>query len=450
MASWRTVHGHIQRLDSWLVSDEDVHAFFEDERILGRGCADGQGGFDFEVAIAGRRRRVATLDDAGTVFRGRSVNDLVDLMSERLRKVEVELDGEVAHGPIDLGSVDVSDEFLLEEPDEECVEEAVEVDFSDAGARVSPEASVDEQNEIDDDGLDEVFGREGPMMVIVDLPLSEVPSLVASDDEPMAVSKLGDALVLTAETTMPSVRKLFPRPSYQIILLAGREDENPTLHVRRDNQKLTWDWAGELPIFRWIEPGSEGHEFVVDETGAGAVARRAVADVIDARFADIRMALQTSAPNGVRALIQALNLPDEIADVMEGSRQLPEIPNSHVFSPGSVGSAFEDRIAYEIAGEGFVEPEVMGAYRKFYLDKPWAVALASAAQTAVAGGLLASGFGRIHRGKKWKLRTVMGGWLFVGGMTRILTTSYAQSLVSQRQSDIETWKTMRNLQDNDD
>ena len=44
----------------------------------------------------------------------------------------------------------------------------------------------------------------------------------------------------------------------------------------------------------------------------------------------------------------------------------------------------------------------------------------------------------------------MGGWLFVGGMTRILTTSYAQSLVSQRQSDIETWKTMRNLQENDD
>lgn len=444
MASWRTVHGHIQKLDSWLVSDEDVHAFFEEERILGRGSADGQGGFDFEVAIAGRRRRVATLDDTGTVFRGRSVNELVDVMSERLRKVEIELDGEVAHGPIDLGSVDVSDEVLLEDPMDAPEEEAVEVDFSDAGANGSAEADEN------DDGLDEAFEREGAMMVIVDLPLSEVPSLVASDEEPMAVSKLGDALVLTAETTLPSVRKLFPRPSYQIMLSAGREEEKPTLYVRRDNQKLTWSWEGELPIFRWIEPGSEGHEFVVDETGAGAVARKAVADVIDARFADIRSALQTSAPNGMRALIQALNLPEEIADVMEGTRHLAEIPNSHVFRPGSAGSAFEDRIAYEIAGEGFVEPEVMGAFRKIYLEKPWAVALASATQTAVAGGLLADGFNRAGRGKKWKLRTVVGGWLVVGGLTRILTTSYAQSLVAQRQTDIETWKMMRNLQENHD
>ncbi|MDP9806211.1 hypothetical protein J2S70_000793 [Trueperella bonasi] len=435
MASWRTVHGRIHKLDRWLVSDADVQAFFEEERILGRGSGDGEGGFDFEVAIAGRRRRVATLDDSGTVFRGRSVHDLVELMRDRLRKVEVELDGEVAHGPIDLGSVDISNDFLLEEADEG------------ASDGEQAEAAGQEAGADHDDELDEALEREGPMMVVVDLPLSEVPSLVASDGEPVAVSKLGDALVITAERSLPGVRKLFPRPSYQIVLCAERGRENPALYVRRDNQKLTWNWEGELPIFPWIEPGSEGHEFVVDETGAGAVARKAVADVIDARFADIRSALQVSAPNGVRALVQALNLPEEIADVLEGVKDLDAIPNSRLFRPGSAGSAFEDRIAYEIAGEGFVEPEVMGAYRKIYLERPWAVAIASAVQTAIAGGMLANGFTRAGRGQKWKMRTALGGWLFVGGLTRIATTSYAQSVVAQRENDIATWKMMRNLQE---
>ncbi|SUP61669.1 Uncharacterised protein [Trueperella pyogenes] len=81
MAAWRTVHGHIQRLDPTLVTDEDIRVFFAEERILGRGQSDGEGGFDFEVAVGGRRRRVATLDENGTVFRGRSVGDLVEELS---------------------------------------------------------------------------------------------------------------------------------------------------------------------------------------------------------------------------------------------------------------------------------------------------------------------------------------------------------------------------------
>ncbi len=455
MASWRTVHGHIQRLESWLVTDEDVEAFFEEERILGRGAPDGEGGFDFEVAIAGRRRRVATLDEEGAVFRGRSVNDLVDQMSERLRKVEVELDGEVAHGPIDLGSVDVSNEVLLEDPevDEDVISEALDVN-NDIRAPESvtsaDSSSAAGHRNRGDGGLDEAFERSCPMVVIADLPLSEVPSLVTADNEPMAVSKLGDALVMTAGAPMPSMRKLFPRPSFQIVVSAGQDDESPYLYVRRDNQELFWNWEGELPIFRWIEPGTEGYDFVVDETGSGAVARKAVADVIDARFADIRIALQASAPNGVRAFIAALKLPDEIADVLEGERPISEIPNSRLFKPGSPGSAFEDRIAYSIAGEGFMEPDLMGAYRKIYLERPWAVALASAVQTAVAGAMITNGYSRANSGKPWKLLTALGGWAFVGGLTRILTTSYAQSVVTQRESDIEMWKMMRDLQKQQD
>lgn len=424
MGSWRTVHGHIQRLDHTLVTDADILAFFAQERVLGRGAPDGEGGFTFEVAVGGRRRRVATLDEEGTVFRGRSVGDLVEAMSERLRKVEVELDGAVAHGPIDLGAVDVSDEALLEDPDEDAAE-APDID-------------------------DEAFEREGPMMVIADLPLSEVPGIVQTEDEDVAVSKLGDALVMVAGSGLDSVRKVFPRPSFQILVSAGNFEQNPTLYVRRDNSYLTWDWSGELPIFDWIEEGTEEYEFVVDETGAGAVARKMVADVIAARFVDIRTSLQANAKTGMRALVAALGLPKEVADAMEGLGTLSEIPNSRLFRPSTAGAAFEDRLAFELAGEGFVEPTVMGAYRKVYLERPWAVAFASAVQTALAGAMLASAFGRIGTGKPWKALAALGGAGVASGLTRILTTAYANELVTQRQSDIDTWKRMRNWQENND
>ncbi|QOR45502.1 hypothetical protein [Trueperella pecoris] len=435
MGSWRTVRGHIQRLDHTLVTDNDVLTFFEEERILGRGASDGGGGFDFEVAVGGRRRRVATLDEEGTVFRGRSVSDLLEAISERLRKVEVELDGVVAHGPIDIGSVDVSDEALLEDPDEAPGEEP-------------GEAQGEGPQEPDDHA--EAYDREGPMMVIADLPLSEVPGIVKTEDADVAVSKLGDALVMVADTSLHSVRKIFPRPSFQITVSAGSAEQNPTLYVRRDNSYLTWDWTGELPAFSWIEPGSEAHDFVVDETGAGAVARKMVADVIAARFVDIRTALQANAAMGMRALVAALGLPKEIADSLEGLGSLSDIPNSRLFRPSTAGAAFEDRLAFELAGEGFVEPTVMGAYRKVYLERPWAVALASAAQTAIAGAVLAVAFNRSGAGKSWKMLAALGGAGVVSGLTRIVATSYASEVVSQRQSDIETWKHMRNWQENHD
>ncbi len=421
MASWRTVHGHIHRLDQTLVTDADIEAFFAEERILGRGKPDGEGGYTFEVAVGGRRRRIATLDEAGMVFRGRSVNDLVEQLSERLRKVEVDLDGTVAHGPIDLGSVDISDEALAEDVDDEGPTSDAEIH-------------------------DAAFDREGAMLVIIDLPLSEVPGIVKAEDEPMAVSKLGEALVMVAKSSLDSVRQIFPRPSFQIMVSAGKVEENPTLYVRRDNSYLTWDWSGELPVFPWIDPDSEAYEFVVDETGAGAVARKMVADVIAARFGDIRAALCSE--EGPRALVDAFGLPSEVADVLEGTGELAQIPNSRLFEPSSAGAAFEDRLAFELAGEGFVEPNVAGVYRKVYLERPWAVAFTSAAQAAVGGAMLASAFGRSGRGMSWRMRALVGGGVVVSGLTRILTTAYAAELVRQKQNEIDTWKRMHNWQEN--
>lgn len=65
------------------------------------------------------------------------MGDLVEELSGRLRKVEVELDGTVAHGPIDIGSVDVSDEALLEDVDDEATDAQIHDSAFDREARCS-------------------------------------------------------------------------------------------------------------------------------------------------------------------------------------------------------------------------------------------------------------------------------------------------------------------------
>ncbi|MFP7696495.1 hypothetical protein [Trueperella sp. LYQ143] len=430
MTSWRTVRGHIQRLDRDIVTVDDINAFFAEERVLGRGAADESGDFTFEVAMAGRRRRVATLDDKGTVFRGRTVGELVEEMRSRLRKVEVELDGEVAHGPLDIGAVDVGDDL-----------------FSDDDALASVPVSIsDEQPEesAEEEADQELFDRPGPMMMIADLPLSEVPALAKSDKAEVAVLKLGDALVLIAQSPLDAMRRVFPRPSFQIVIRPGCGDDVPLMSVRRDTLTRTWDWTGELPVFTWITPGTDAYEFVVDETGAGAMARAAVADVIGARFADVRAALLSSPRVALERFVQALGLPSEVALVLAGELPLTAIPSARLFAPETTGAAFNDRLAWELAGEGFVEPMVMGAYRKIYLERPWAVSLFSAAQSALGGALLTAGYQRAEAGKPWRLVTALGGATLFSGMIRILTTSYAAQVMNHRQQEIDMWKMTRN------
>lgn len=51
MAAWRTVHGHIQRLDPTLVTDEDIRVFFAEGAHPRPRVNRTAKGFDFEVAV---------------------------------------------------------------------------------------------------------------------------------------------------------------------------------------------------------------------------------------------------------------------------------------------------------------------------------------------------------------------------------------------------------------
>ncbi|QRV02037.1 hypothetical protein JTE88_08165 [Arcanobacterium phocisimile] len=423
MTSWRSVRGHIDIFDPQLTTVERIAEFFADQQILGRGQAV-DGGYEFEVAISGRRRRVAMLDDAGTVIRGLSVSDLLVEMQEKLRKVAVELDGEVVHGPLDIGAVDV--EADIDDDPAEQDNENQDLDFGVFGAKF-PEFD------------------EGPMMLLTDMAISEVPSMASAQQAPIMVSKLGNLRVLTSEYSLASYRKVFPRPNYVMAFAVNIHGQfHPTLLVRRDNVRLVWDWTGELPIFRWIEDGSIAHEFVTDELGAGAIARLATADIVNVTFHDMRRALLVEPQAAVRTLVRVLGLPRELADALNSEGSLSNIPAAKLISP--TDWSFEDVLAWELAGEGILEPSMMKVLSTIYLDRPWLVAIGSAAQSALAGALIATAFHRQRRGIGGRTLGVIGAGVLVSAFTRIGTTTYVRDILDRKQPDIETWRNMRNWQ----
>ncbi|MBM7824595.1 hypothetical protein JOD55_000422 [Arcanobacterium pluranimalium] len=430
MVSWRPVRGRIERLDSRLTSTSDILDFFAEYRILGRGTDDGDGGFDFELAVGGRRRRVATLDDEGQVFLGYSVNDLMQEMTQRLRKVAVEIGDNVVYGPIDLGAVDIDDADLAAAVGEDPLPR----NFAGAGS------GEDEADGIIGDGLPEL--GTGPMLLLADLAMSEMPAMANAENTDLAVLKMGDVRLVISEHSLDLSRKIFPRPDFVVALSAGgAQGKSPLLIVRRNNTRLTWDWSGEQPMFPWVEGDVVATAFIDDELGAGAVARRAVADVVDVTFADIRRALLVPPSEGAQNLVRALGLPAEVMDVLRGVGKLSSIPHARIFKAQQRRSeVISETLAWEIAGEGLVEPDVARAYRAVYLNRPWIVSLVGAIQAGIGGVVLSQGLRGGAKTKHPKLKIGIGAALIVNALSRVLTTHWVQTIFQQTDTNVQAWQ----------
>lgn len=465
MAFWRPVTGHIQRLDPELVSVADIEKFFADERIVARGRADDDFGYDFEVVIAGRRRRVATVDEDGEVFRGRGVHELAEEMQRVLRKVSVELDGSVLYGEMDLGSVFVTDDDLdplfeetLESEDSQSfldqrasasssgAERGIgQVKFVNPASPASADATVTSDSALtpptpDAATLAALAGESGPSLVLADVPMSELPVLATAEAQPIAVAKLDELRVLVARDRFNLRRVALPRPSVMVALTVPA-DGNPKLFVKRDNVRLRWRWEGEMPVVEWIAaaPQSPAAVFAHDELGAGAVARMAVADAVSASFADVRAALLEEPQNGAEALIRALGLGDEYVEVLVEGAPL-EALGTRIFEPSKGTEAFEETVAWELLGEGAIASPVMNTLRKVTVERPWVPGIMAAAESALGGALLVHGIGRKQKGKRAGLSLIGGGLLLASGVARVLTTNWMMNVMNRQSSRIEEWK----------
>ncbi|MDD7504597.1 MAG: hypothetical protein PUK40_01395, partial [Actinomycetaceae bacterium] len=340
--------------------------------------------------------------------------------------------GAVRHGPIDLGAVEVGDDDLdaLTEPEPE-----VESSANDA---------ADEPYDVAGDALPEL--ESGAMVLISDIALSEVPLLAKSERKTLGVLRLESSRVIVANESFDLHRKVFPRPSYSIVLTLDADTHSkPVMIVRRDDMRLTWDWSSAGEPFAWIadagastpdtdtpDDGDDSNaevsaaEFVDSELGAGGVARLAVADLIDVRFADLRDALLADAAQGPRKVLELFGLPPEVADVLEGKRAVEDIPGAQIVEPKRAASTFEESLAWEIAGEGVVEPDMAKAYREVYLKRPWLTSVVAAGQAAIGGGVFMAGLRPRPGNTRSKLAIAVGAVLVVNALSRIGVSEYVQ------------------------
>ncbi|WP_182354367.1 hypothetical protein [Flaviflexus huanghaiensis] len=410
MTMWRPVSGDIYGLDPHLFDEEAFQRFFAEERVLARGKNIENGHYEIELAVTGRRRRVALLDDDGYVHPGMPLSELVDTMDEKLRKVQIVIEDEVRYGDINLGSV---------APD---VEADIAV-FKEGNVAFESESESDEGEELsevdDEEDLPDV-----PLLMLSDLALAEVPALAAVTKVPMAVIPHGNLRAVVAERAVDVKKRIFPRPVFHLTLRTQGEDA-PVLTIGLDNQRvLTWTWDEQLPVMDWMREHREAMEFADEHLGAGAIALRCVLESKHGSAIEVRKALLSSKVMGPAFFIQAMGLSPEILDVLEGRMDVSEIPDAEVFKQATLAETLREVIALEISGHGIAKPKLWENYRKLYLDNPGLMNAVASVQAAVGGSIFVGALQT--KGRKGRWGAGLGALLMVNSLSRILTTQYIQ------------------------
>ena len=427
MASWRPVRGEIIRFDRTLASVENIEQFFADHRIIARG-QDAGDTYEVELAVTGRRRRVATLNEAGDlVVPGPSVADLVEQMDKALRKVQIEIAGHVAWGNIDLGEVDVSWDVTEPAP-----EPAQEQSVVPTPASAKTPGSLPTHTELapgaDEEGVEGAFPElpDGPMLLLSDLSFAELPKYAKAVGSPIAAFESGDTKAVMADSRMPG-RGALASPEFVILLSTDPSGLEPlVLVIRQDSSRLVWDWDYVLTDLPWVAADETAAAFASEQLGEGAFITRIVADLHQVDEGGIRAALTGSPEAAPRALTHAMGLPDEVADCLEGLLEARLIPGAVVFEPKPFTERLQTTVAYEVSGKGRATPEFWSVFRKLYLDHPLVMEAVASAQ-AGAGSIAL-----VAAAKNWskplgKVFAGVGGALLLDAATRVFTTQWVQT-----------------------
>lgn len=412
MTMWRPVSGDIYGLDPHLFDENAFQQFFAEERVLARGKNIENGHYQIELAVTGRRRRVALLDDDGYVHPGMPLSELVDTMDAKLRKVQIIIEDQVRYGDINLGSVapDVEADIAVFEED-------------DAAETLEAEGGGKDGEPAESEGTDEEL-PDVPILMLSDLALAELPALAAVTKVPMAVIPHGNLRAVVAARPVDVKKMIFPRPVFHLTLRTQGEGA-PILTIGLDNQRvLTWTWDEQLPVMDWMTEHGAAMEFADEHLGAGAIALRCVLESKHGSAIEVRKALLSSKVMGPAFFIQAMGLGPEILDVLEGRMDVREIPDAEVFKQASLSETIREVIALEISGHGVAKPKLWENYRRLYLDNPGLMNALASIQAAVGGSVFVGSLQA--KGRKGRWGAGVGALLMINSLSRILTTQYIQ------------------------
>ena len=441
--NWRPVRGEILRNDQSLAGPADIEEFFAEEGVVARGEHEGAL-FRFEIAVVGRRRRVATIkrSDDGKEFigPGRHLTDFLERAYATLRKVRVEADNEVLGDTIDLGEVPITeDDFAYADADVAAdggvaAGDGAATDLGLEGAPISgehegeaglPEGEV-ENLLADDEGKIPTL-NDGPMLVVSDVPFARVPGLAARINAPVAVMPAEDgANAMVADVPLTKAAKIGSQPGFVLVLSVDLSGErNPVLVIRQDSGIASWKWIDTLSDMSHTEASEAASQFARRELGSGARAARIINDFPSVDPGDLLDALNAPAEEGVAKFVEAIHLPHEVSDTLAGLLEARRIPEATVFEPEAFRKRFQSSMAYEVSGQGRAPAEFWEFYRKIYLRHPRALGVGATVQAGIGTALGVAGV-RLWNKRGGKLLTAVGAGLAVNAAIRILTTQWIQ------------------------
>ena len=423
MVTWRPVNGDILRLDPALASVNDIENFLAERRIPGRGAAAGDDGYRLELAVTGRRRRIAVLDDDGAASPGPTLAEFVEEMDGALRKLQIDMGGIIAWGDIDLGEVDVEgddvDVASLQALERQAADEACDGAAEDACEEAGGEAG--------DETGDDIPEFKGPMLIVSDIALAEMPGLAAANRRSLAVFRMEGACAVAMELDGTEDTRRAVKPGFAIALSTDPSGlDAPVLSVRCRGPRLVWRWDDELEPVPWAKADAAASDFVARELGPGALSQRIAQTVPSVDAARIQEALHADPDAAPAMLVSALGLPPEVADFLSGLLGATAIPGAIVFEPKPLPQRIQASVAYGSVGESKSKTGYWQTYRRLFVDRPRVTEAVSSIQAGIGSVLFAGGL-RSWRRTGGKVAAAIGGALVVNAATRILTMQWIQT-----------------------
>ena len=434
MVTWRPVNGDILRLDPALASVNDIENFLAERRIPGRGAAAGDDGYRLELAVTGRRRRIAVLDDDGAASPGPTLAEFVEEMDGALRKLQIDMGGIIAWGDIDLGEVDVEgddvDVASLQALERQAADEACDGAVEDACEEAGGETG--------DETGDDIPEFKGPMLIVSDIALAEMPGLAAANRRSLAVFRMEGACAVAMELDGTEDTRRAVKPGFAIALSTDPSGlDAPVLSVRCRGPRLVWRWDDELEPVPWAKADAAASDFVARELGPGAISQRISQTVASVDAARIEEALHADPHAAPAMLVAALGLPSEIADFLSGLLSATAIPGAIVFEPKPLPQRIQASVAYGSVGESKSKTGYWQTYRRLFVDRPRVTEAVSSIQAGIGSVLFAGGL-RSWRRTGGKVAAAIGGALVVNAATRILTMQWIQTALETEGLTVES------------
>lgn len=215
------------------------------------------------------------------------------------------------------------------------------------------EAGADHEDDHDHDhDHGEACGVGVRVLTVTSTPAEHLPALARSVGEPIVVAPAGaNVTVLTEPGGIFPGLEGFEDESLPVVQLMLDSGDRTVVAHTEDYEPTTLTWGTTRTVVAGTpEPSDELRAQLEDLASDDDDARAIASATAAADLAKVREALAAPSEQGFVLMVEALGLPPEFAEFIEGGRRAMDVPGAHVVEPAgpvatlrsSLGSAVDD------------------------------------------------------------------------------------------------------------